>query len=72
MEGDHQHRGAERCGGVGLGLRQDLLEEEAIADGAGPAATATPLVLKGLDRPTQLMGTAADGLIGATGTAMEQ
>ena len=57
---------------MGLGLRQDLLEEEAIADGAGPAATATPLVLKGLDRPTQLMGTAADGLIGATGTAMEQ
>ena len=57
---------------MGLGLRQDLLEEEAIADGAGPAATATPLVLKGLDRPTQLMGTSADGLIGATGTAMEQ
>ena len=57
---------------MGLGLRQDLLEEEAIADGAGPAATATPLGLKGLDRPTQLMGTAADGLIGASGTAMEQ
>ncbi|PHX86570.1 MAG: hypothetical protein CK536_08115 [Synechococcus sp. Baikal-G1] len=57
---------------MGLGLRQDLLKEEAIADGPGPAATATPLGLKGLDRPTQLMGTAADGLIGARGTAMEQ
>ena len=57
---------------MGLGFRQGLLEEAAIADRPGAAAIATPLGGKGLNRPTQLMGSAADGLIGATGIAMEQ
>ena len=57
---------------MGLGFRQGLLEEAAIADRPGAAAIATPLGRKGLDPPTQLMGSTADGLIGATGTAMEQ
>jgi hypothetical protein len=57
---------------VGLGFRQGLLEEAAIADRPGAAAIATPLGGMGLDTPTQLMGGTADGLIGATGTAMEQ
>ena len=71
-KGDHQHRGPECLVGVGLGFRQDLHDEEAIADAASTAAIATPLGLKGLDRPTQLMGTVADGLISATGTPMGQ
>jgi hypothetical protein len=57
---------------VGLSFRQGLLEEAAISDRPGAAAIATPLGGKGLDPPTQLMGSTADGLIGATGTAMEQ
>ena len=57
---------------MGLGFRQGLLEEAPIADRPGAAAIATPLGRKGLDPPTQLMGSTADGLIGATGTAMEQ
>jgi len=71
-KGDHQHRGPECLVGVGLGFRQDLHDEEGIADAASTAAIATPLGLKGLDRPTQLMGTVADGLISATGTPMGQ
>ena len=57
---------------MGLGFRQGLLEEAAIADRPGAAAIAAPLGRKGLDPPTQLMGSAADGLIRATGTAVEQ
>jgi hypothetical protein len=57
---------------VGLGFRQGLLEEAAIADRPGAAAIATPLGGKGLDPPTQLMGSTADGLISPTGTAMKQ
>ena len=57
---------------MGLGLRQGLLEEAAIADRPGAAAIATPFRRKGLDTPAELMGSTADGLIGATRTAMEQ
>ncbi len=57
---------------MGLGLDQGLLEETAIADRPGAAAIATPFRRQGLNRPTQLMGRPADGLISATGTAMEQ
>ena len=57
---------------MGLGFRQGLLEEAAIADRPGAAAIATPLGGKGLNPPAELMGSAADGLISATGTAMEQ
>ena len=71
-KGDHQHRSAERRGGVGLVFCQGLLEEAAIADRPGAAAIATPFGGKGLNSPAELMGCAADGLISATGTAMEQ
>jgi hypothetical protein len=57
---------------VGLGLHQGLLEQKAIADGAGSAAMAAPISSEGLDPPAELMGGAADGAIGATGPAMQQ
>jgi hypothetical protein len=57
---------------VDLGFHKGLLEEAAIADRPGAAAIATPLGRKGLNRPAELMGSTADGLISATGTAMEQ
>ena len=57
---------------MGLGFCQGLLEEAAIADRPGAAAIAAPLGGKGLDPPAELMGSTADGLISATGTAMEQ
>jgi hypothetical protein len=57
---------------VGLGFCQGLLEEAAIADRPGAAAVAAPLGRKGLDTPAELMGSSADGLISATGPAMEQ
>jgi hypothetical protein len=57
---------------VGLGFRLGLLEEAAITDRPGAAAIATPLGRKGLNWPAELMGSTADGLISATGTAMEQ
>ena len=71
-EGDHQHRGAERWGGVGLGLHQGLLEQTPIADGPSTAAITAPISGERLDAPAELVGSAADGAIGATGTAMEQ
>ncbi len=58
--------------GVGLGLHQGLLQQEAIADGPGSAAMAAPISGEGLDPPAELMGGTADGAISATGTAMEQ
>ena len=57
---------------MGLSLDEGLLEQLPIADGPGAAAKATPLSGEGLDTPAELMGSTADGLIGATGTAMEQ
>jgi len=57
---------------VGLGLDQGQLQQAPIADGTGTAAITTPLGRAGLDPPTELMGGRADGLISATGTAMEQ
>ena len=71
-EGDHQHRSAECWRGVSLGLDQGLLEQKAIADGAGSAAMAAPISGEGLDPPAELMGGAADGAISATGPAMQQ
>jgi hypothetical protein len=59
-------------GGVGLGLHQGLLKEAAIADGSGAAAITAPLGGEGLDPPAELMRSTADGLISATGTAMEE
>ena len=57
---------------MGLSFRQGLLEEAPIADRPGAAAIATPLGGKGLNSPAELMGSTADGLIRATGTAVEQ
>ena len=57
---------------MGLGLDQGLLDEAPIADRAGAAAITTPLGSEGLDPPAELMGSTTDGLIGTTGTAMEQ
>jgi len=71
-KGDHQHRDAECRGGVGLGFHQGLLQQKAIADGAGTAALAAPISGEGLDPPAELMGSTADGAISATGAAMKQ
>jgi hypothetical protein len=57
---------------VGLGFHQGLLQQKAIADGAGTAAIAAPISGEGLNPPAELMGSTADGAISATGTAMEQ
>ena len=50
-KGDHQHRGAERGGGVGLGFHQGQLQQKAIADRTGSAAMATPISGEGLYPP---------------------
>ena len=57
---------------MSLGLHQGLLQQEAIADGAGTAAIAAPISGEGLDPPAELLGGTADGAISTTGTAMEQ
>jgi hypothetical protein len=57
---------------VGLGLDERLLKQLPIADGTGAAAKAAPLSREGLNAPAELMGRAADGLIGTTGTAMQE
>ena len=57
---------------MGLGLDEGLLKQLPIADRTGTAAKAAPLSGEGLNAPAELMGSAADGLISATGTAMEQ
>jgi len=57
---------------MGLGLKKGLLEQKAIADGAGTAAIAAPISGEGLDTPAELLGSTADGAISATGPAMEQ
>jgi len=57
---------------VCLGLDEGLLKQLPIADGTGTAAKAAPLSGEGLDTPAELMGSAADGLISATGTAMQE
>ncbi len=49
-----------------------LLEQLAIADRPGGPAMALPLGRHHQSRPTQLVGSAADGGIGATGTSVEQ
>jgi hypothetical protein len=57
---------------VGLGLDEGLLKQLPIADGTGAATKAAPLSREGLNAPAELMGSAADGLIGTTGTAMQK
>ena len=57
---------------MGLGLDQGLLEKAPIADGPSSAAITAPISGERLDAPAELVGSAADGAIGATGTAMEQ
>jgi len=57
---------------VGLGFCQGLLKEAAIADRSGTAAIAAPLGGKGLNPPAEQISSTADGLISATGPAMEQ
>jgi hypothetical protein len=57
---------------VGLGLDKGLLQQKAIADGAGTAAVAAPISGEGLNPPAELLGSATDGAISATGPAMEQ
>jgi hypothetical protein len=57
---------------VGLGINQGLLKQLPIADRTGAAAKATPLSGEGLNAPAKLMGSVTDGLIGTTGTAMQE
>ena len=57
---------------MGLGLDQGLLEQTAIANGAGAAAITAPFSGEGLDTPAELIGSTADGAISATGPAMQQ
>ena len=57
---------------MGLGFRQGLLQQMAIADRPGSAAMTAPISGEGLDPPAELLGSATDGLISTTGTAMEQ
>ena len=57
---------------MGLGLDKGLLQQKAIADGAGTAAVAAPISGEGLNPPAELLGSATDGAISATGPAMEQ
>jgi hypothetical protein len=57
---------------VGLGLDEGLLKQLPIADRTGTAAKAAPLGREGLNAPAELMGSAADGLISTTGTAMQE
>jgi len=49
-----------------------LLEQFPVADRPGGAAMATPLSWHHKRRPTQLMGSAGNGDISATSTAVEQ
>ena len=69
-EGDHQHRGAERWGGVGLGLHQGLLEQKAIADGAGTAAMAAPISATGPAMQQQMNSPPARALEQGGGDAL--
>ena len=57
---------------MGLGLHQGLLQQKAIADGAGSAAMPAPISGEGVNAPAELMGGTADGAISTTGTAMQQ
>jgi len=57
---------------VGLGFRQGLLQQKAIADRPGSAAMTAPISGEGLDPPAELLGGTADGAISATGPAMQQ
>ena len=57
---------------MGLGLHQGLLQQKAIADRTSSPAMAAPISSEGLDPPAELVSSAADGAIGATGTAMQQ
>ena len=57
---------------MGLGLDKGLLQQKAIADGASTAAVAAPNSGEGLNPPAELLGSATDGAISATGPAMEQ
>ena len=57
---------------MGLGFRQGLLQQQAIADRPGSAAMTAPISGEGLDPPAELMGRPTDGAISATGTAMKQ
>ena len=57
---------------MGLGLDERLLKQLPIADRTGAAAKAAPLSSEGLDAPAELMSSPTDGLIGTTGTAMQQ
>ncbi len=52
---DHQHRGPVCLGGVSLGFRPDLHDEEAIAAGASRPAIKGVLGIEGLDPPAKLM-----------------
>ena len=55
-----------------MGLQEGLLEQKAIADGAGSTAMAVPISGERLDPPAELMGSATDGLISTTRTAMQK
>jgi hypothetical protein len=57
---------------VALGVADGLLQELAIADGACSAAKATPISGEGRSGPAKLISGKGNGLIGATGPAMEQ
>ena len=70
-EGDHQHAGGGDAT-EGLGFLVGATEHLAIAHRAGGDAVAGPLGGDGLDSPAEAMGSGGDGLIGTTGTAVEE
>ena len=57
---------------MGLGRDKALLQQKAIADGAGTAAIAAPISSEGLNPPAELLGGTADGAISAPGPTMQK
>jgi hypothetical protein len=70
-EGDHEHTGGTDAA-VGGGFLVGAAEHLAIAHRAGGDAVAGPLGGDGLHSPAEAMGGGGDGLIGTTGTAVEE
>jgi hypothetical protein len=70
-EGDHQHAGGGDAA-EGLGFLVGAAEHLAIAHRAGGDAVAGPLGGDDLDGPAEAMGSGGDGLIGTTGTAVQE
>ena len=70
-EGEHQHAGGGDAA-EGRGFLVGAAEHLAIAHRPGGDAVASPLGGDGLDGPAEAMGSGGDGLIGTTGTAVQE